>query len=86
MRYTSKEVRDAFSREPENYHKPLALLEEVFRRAGLNVEFEGCLLPVTVEHKAVFIYRDGFAHMTVSIKGGSPAMAVADVARGVMLT
>ena len=85
MRYVSKEVQDAFSREGENYHRPLVLLEETFREAGLNIEFAGCFLPAAVEHKAVVIYRDDLVYKTVLIEGDSPAMAVTDVARGVMM-
>jgi len=84
MRYTSKEVQDAFSREPENYHRPLALLEKAFDEAGLNIKFTGCFLPVAVEHKAVVICRGGLVYMTVSIDGDNPAMAVKNVARGVV--
>jgi hypothetical protein len=38
MRYANKEAQEAFSGR-ENYDMPLALLEESFRRAGLNVGF-----------------------------------------------
>jgi len=84
MRYVSKEVQEAFSREPENYYRPLVLLEKAFREAGLNIEFVGCFLPVAVEHKGVVIYRDDLVYRTVLIEGDSPATAVADVARGVI--
>ena len=81
MKYANKEAQDAFSGR-ENYDKPLTLLEQSFKAAGLNIEFE-C---ETGKHgKMVSIYRGGFLQKLVSIHGDNPAAAVKDVAGMVKL-
>ena len=84
MKYACERAMEVFSREPENFHKPLTHLEQAFIEAGLNIWLEGCVLPVIAEHKIVSIYRDGAMYKAVSIEGDSPAMAVADIARGII--
>jgi hypothetical protein len=83
MRYAGKEAQGAFSVSDENYDKPLALLEQSFKEAGLNIEFV-CAIG-TGKAKIVSIYRDGFLQRQQSIEGDSPAQAVKDVAAGVRL-
>jgi hypothetical protein len=58
MRYANNEAQDAFSGFVENYDKPLALLEQSFREAGLNIGFV-CAIGKD-NAKIVSIYRDGF--------------------------
>jgi hypothetical protein len=82
MRYANKEAREAFSGN-ENYDRPLALLEQSFREAGLNIEFV-CVVAARGE-KIVSIYRDGFLQRQQSIDCDNPACAVKDVAAAVRL-
>ena len=86
MKYADKEAQDVFNgRETcgvENYGKPLALLEQSFKEAGLNVEFE---CEAGKHGKMVSIYRGGFLQKMVSIEGDSPAQAVKDIAEKVKL-
>jgi len=81
MRYANK-ARDAFSGR-ENYDRPLALLEQSFREAGLDIEFVCDIAADTA--KMVSVYRGGFLDKQISIECDSPAMAVKDVAKGVRL-
>jgi hypothetical protein len=82
MRYSNKEVQDAFSGR-ENFDKPLALLEQSFKEAGLDIEF---VCDVAAGRaKMVSVYRGGFLQRQISIEADSPAMAVKDVADRVKL-
>jgi hypothetical protein len=83
MRYADKEAREAFSGN-ENFDRPLALLEQSFREAGLDIEFV-CAIAAD-KAKIVSIYRGGFLQKQQSIECDSPAMAVKDVAAGVKLS
>jgi len=82
MRYANEETRGAFCRG-ENYDAPLALLEQSFREAGLDIEFV-CATGADLG-KIVSVYRTGFLQKQISIEGDCPAMAVKDVANGVKL-
>ena len=83
MRYANCKAQDAFSGSVENYDKPLALLEQSFREAGLNIGFVCDIAADTA--KIVSVYRDGFLQKQISIEGDNPAAAVKDVAKGVRL-
>jgi len=87
MRYANKKAQDAFngleSCGVENYDKPLALLEQSFKEAGLNIEFV-CAIAADME-KIVSVYRGGFLQKQISIECDNPAAAVKDVAAGVRL-
>jgi hypothetical protein len=82
MRYADREAQETFLGR-ENFDRPLELLEESFRSAGLNVEFV-CAVAVHGE-KIVSIYLDGFLQRQQSIDYDNPACAVKDVAAGVRL-
>jgi len=82
MRYANKETKNAFCGR-ENFDRPLALLEQSFKEAGLDIEFV-CSIGVGGA-KMVSIYRSGFLYRRQSIECDSPAQAVKDVAAGVRL-
>jgi len=82
MKYANDEARDAFNGR-ENYDRPLRLLEQSFREAGLEIEFY-CEISELGE-KTVSIYRGGFLKRRASIECDSPAAAVKDVAERVSL-
>jgi len=83
MKYANEKTRSAFSGFDENYDKPLALLEQSFRAAGLDIEFVCDIAADTA--KIVSIFRGGFLDKQISIEGDNPAAAVKDVAKGVRL-
>ena len=84
MRYANKKVQDAFSGSDENYDKPLALLEQAFKEAGLVDDEFVC--DITADGaKMVSVYRAGFLRKQISIEADSPAQAIKDVAAGVRL-
>ncbi|MDR2953214.1 MAG: hypothetical protein LBU82_08240 [Treponema sp.] len=83
MRYANNEAQDAFCWANENYGKPLALLEQSFNAAGMDIEFV-CVVG-KYNAKIVSIYRGGFLQRQQSIECDSPAQAVKDVAAGVRL-
>ena len=82
MKYVNEKVRGIFNGD-ENYATPLALLEQCFKKAGLDIEFV-CDIAADSE-KIVSVYRYGFLQKMLSIEGDSPAQAVKDVAKGVRL-
>jgi hypothetical protein len=82
VRYADKEAEETFLGR-ENFDRPLELLEESFRAAGLDIEFV-CVVAARGE-KIVSIYRDGFLQRQQSIDYDNPACAVKDVAAGVRL-
>jgi len=82
MKYPNREIQDVF-RGNENYDRPLELLEQSFRAAGLDIEFV-CDIAAG-KSKIVSVFRDGFLSKQISIEGDNPAAAVKDVAKGVKL-
>jgi len=82
MKYSNNEVKNAYSGQ-ENFDRPLALLEQSFKEAGLDIEFVCDIAADTA--KIVSVYRGGFLQKQISIECDSPAMAVKDVAAGVRL-
>jgi len=82
MKYANDKAEKAFWGS-QNFGASLALLEESFNAADLDVEFV-CAIGAG-EAKIVSIYRDGFLQRQQSIEGDSPAQAVKDVAAGVRL-
>jgi len=84
MKYPSIAAQDAFCGFAENYDKPLALLEQSFKSAGL-VDIEFVCDIAADKAKIVSVYRRGFLQKQISIECDSPAMAVKDVAAGVKL-
>jgi hypothetical protein len=83
MKYANQEAIDAFKgNENEDYVIPLALLEQSFHAAGLNVEFRCAFV---AGEKLIAISRDGSLKCQQSIEGNSPAQAVKDVAAAVKL-
>jgi len=82
MRYANKETKDAFSGR-ENFDRPLALLEQSFKEAGLDIEFV-CAI-AAYKAKIVSIYRGGFLQRQQSIECDSPAQAIKDITEAVKL-
>jgi hypothetical protein len=80
MRYGLKCDRPAFA----GYDPSLRTLESSFRKAGVSLTLEPCVLP-EAGGRMIFIRIDGKVVKSLKIEGDSPAQAVKDVAAAVRL-
>jgi hypothetical protein len=80
MRHKLKCDRPAFAA----YEPSLRALESSFRKAGVSLSLEACLLPEG-GGRIIFIRNDGRIVKSLKIEGDSPAQAVKDVAAAVGL-
>jgi len=89
LHLSSNEAFDAYCAPDENFYKPLVLLEQSFKAAGLDIDLVGQVefISENIQHKnkVVEIIQNGCFKKRVSIEGDRPAMAVKDVAEGVQV-
>jgi hypothetical protein len=80
MRYRLKSDRPAFA----EYDPSLRALESSFRKAGVALVFEPCLLPED-SGRIIFIRNNGRVVKSLMLEGDSLAQTVKDVAAAVRL-